>query len=370
MLSQSESFFKASARFAAECYKAELETALRSNELAGFQLLDLQDFSGQGTALVGILNAFMENKGMITAEEWRQFCSDDVLLAELPKLIFTSGERVRIGIKLAHFNPQRLINPEIKLTLWNDKDLILTEEIRRQGEYGTGVHQFDHMELSLPEVSCAGKLTLSLNLVGTDIRNHYDLWIYPIGAAEAENKEIVITDDISEACLELRLGRRVLLYPKGLHATNSIPGTYCTDFWCYPMFRSISESMGKPVPIGTHGLLIDQEHPVFEQFPTEYYSTPQWYDIVSNSRSLILDNTSLEPIVWTIDNFERNHKLGLIIEMKIAEGKLLLCTSDLRNLRDCCPALCLEDSILRYMISEAFEPITEMTEEGLNMLLQ
>ena len=63
MLSKWEEFFKANGRFAAECYKNEIETAMRSEKLAGFQLLDIQDFPGQGTALVGILNSFMESKG-------------------------------------------------------------------------------------------------------------------------------------------------------------------------------------------------------------------------------------------------------------------------------------------------------------------
>ena len=64
LIDKVDMYFKASGKLAAECYKGELETAFRSNELAGFQLLDLQDFSGQGTALVGILDAFMDNKGI------------------------------------------------------------------------------------------------------------------------------------------------------------------------------------------------------------------------------------------------------------------------------------------------------------------
>ena len=54
------------------CYRADIEAALRTPGLSGFQLLDLQDFPGQGTALVGILNVFMESKGLIAPEAWRR----------------------------------------------------------------------------------------------------------------------------------------------------------------------------------------------------------------------------------------------------------------------------------------------------------
>ena len=52
-------------------------------------MLDLQDFPGQGTALVGILNAFMESKGLIEPGKWRQFCSETVPLVLMPKRTWT-----------------------------------------------------------------------------------------------------------------------------------------------------------------------------------------------------------------------------------------------------------------------------------------
>ena len=46
ILGMNEKFSKASARLSAIGYKADIETALRS-ELAGYQLLSIQDFPGQ-----------------------------------------------------------------------------------------------------------------------------------------------------------------------------------------------------------------------------------------------------------------------------------------------------------------------------------
>lgn len=363
MLSMADRFFKASGRLAAECYKAELETALRSNELAGFQLLDLQDFTGQGTALIGILNAFMESKGLIEASEWRQFCSEACLLAELPGLVYQAGEKVQIGIRLACYQKAAIADPKVECILSEDGKVLLSQEAVSEGEYNNGVFSLCSFTVVMPEAGYPLSLDLEIKIAGQGIRNCYKLWIYPECGTASEREEILITDRAGEAIEGLLQGRKVLLYPSGLDDTNSIQGTYCTDFWCYPMFRSISESMGKPVPIGTLGLLIEDAHPVFKHFPTTYYTTPQWYDIVSNSRAMILDGTGLEPLVRTIDNFERNHRLANLFELRLGRGKLFVCTADLRKLKESSPARWLEHEILSYIQSEEFNPAVQIEKE-------
>jgi len=150
--------------------------------------------------------------------------------------------------------------------------------------------------------------------------------------------------------------KKILYYPKEEENINSIEGTYCTDFWCYPMFRSISESMGKPIPVGTMGLLINDKHPALMNFPCEFYSTPQWWDIIMNSRLSILDNVKIDPIVQMIDNFERNHLLGLVYEFKVNEAKILVCNSPLKEIVDSSPAEWLQYSLIKYMESKDFKP--------------
>jgi hypothetical protein len=365
MLPQADQFFHASGRFAAECYKAELETALRSSELAGFQILDLQDFAGQGTALVGILNAFMESKGLIQEEEWREFCSDTVLLAEFPKLVFTAGESVRIGIKLAHFGPMVVRKPKIRLQLSQKETILLSDELNIHEDYLSGVYQLGEFMVEMPQVKTPGKLRLTVNLNGTGVTNHYDLWLYPPSSKHEVPGDLLITDELGVAADGLEKGKKVLYFASALDESNSIEGPYCTDFWCYPMFRSISESMNRPVPVGTLGLSVETKHPVFEGFPTEYYTTAQWYDIISNSRSIILKEMALEPIVWTIDNFERNHRLGLLFEVKVGTGKLFVCATDLRRLESCLPAEWLFSSILEYMGSDKFQPESDLSRDQL-----
>lgn len=359
MLAQAGMFFGASGRFASQCYKAELETALRSNELAGFQILDLQDFTGQGTALVGILNAFLENKGVISEDEWSEFCSDTVLMAKLPKFIFHSGEVISVGIELAHFGLMPVTNPIIKLRISGVDGEGTTIEENINKEFMNGVHNLCDFKVTLPDSMKPQKLVLSIEIAGTGIKNHYDLWIYPVTPA-ISYKSTVVTISIDEALKELEKGKNVLLFPENLNDANSIQGTYCTDFWCYPMFRSISESMNRPVPIGTLGMLIDKEHPLFNDFPTEQYTSAQWYDIISASRPMKLNGTGIEPMAWMIDNFERNNRLGLLYELQAEKGKLLVCTADLRGFKGSLPASWLLYSLLNYMESDRFMPKVKM----------
>ena len=84
----------------------------------------------------------------------------------------------------------------------------------------------------------------------------------------------------------------------------------------------------------------------------------QWFSIIKASNSLILDEMPEDflPIVQVIDNLERNHKLGLIFECKIGEGKLLVCMSQLNTLRYKPEAIQLYQSILNYMGSTNFNP--------------
>lgn len=348
-----DKYFRASGRFAAECYKNEIETALRSKELSGFQLLDIQDFSGQGTALVGVLNAFMESKGVITSVEWRSFCSDRVILGCLPKFVFAAGEKVSMPVKLYQYAAKADTDPTAEIRLSSGGKVLAEYSVSAQGSFRGGLFDLGAADIVMPGCDKPCEATLTINC--KDICNKYILWVYPETGAEIP-ENVAVATDWSTAKAALAEGGNVLFMPSGLDGTNSVEGTYCTDFWNYPMFRSISESMKKPVPVGTLGLLIDKTHPALAEFPSESYSTAQWYDIVSNSRTVVLDGLDIDPIVRTIDNCERNHNLGTVFEVKTGGGKLLVCSSDLMSAEGSLPCRQLLKSLAGYAASDNFMP--------------
>lgn len=362
-------YFEATGKLAVACYKEELEAAFASGNLAGFQLLDLQDFPGQGTALVGILDAFMESKGLVTANEWRSFCNDEVILARIPTYVYQAGEEVTARVKLSYFKDKAFAANEIMWEVLTEEQIIAKGAVEVDREV-SGLTDLGTVKFTMPMAKTITKMKLHLFVQGTSIEKNYDLWCYPIitnplltkedlekeSYLEQNGKKVWITRELNRASKLLDEGKNVLYLPKKV--TKSIEGFYCSDFWCYPMFRSISESMKKPEPIGTMGLLNNQNHEALKQFPCDFYSTPQWYHIVSHADMAILDDTKADyrPIVQMIDNIERNHKLGLLFEAKVKKGNLMVCTSRLDEIFEHIEVQHFAQSIVKYMFSDSFKP--------------
>lgn len=156
-----DSFLLASGKLQALCYKADIEAALRTKDFGGFQLLGLSDFPGQGTALVGVLDAFWEEKGYIRPEEYRRFCNSTVPLLRLPKLIYINQETVKGSLEVAHFGAAPL---EVTSTAWTLK----TKEGKTIAS-GTLAHQpvgigncipLGQLEIPLDKVDVPSCLTL------------------------------------------------------------------------------------------------------------------------------------------------------------------------------------------------------------------
>lgn len=330
-----DDYFKASGALAVSCYKEELEAVLRSKTLAGCQILDIQDFSGQGTALVGILDAFMDSKGLISAKQWREFFSQTVILVRFEKYVYTQGESFCADIQLTDFGG---ISYAGKRLCWS-----LGES---GGSFVIPPYE-NYADIGRIETTISGDC-LKLWIEESDIGNHYVFDI--IRAVEKlDTAGCLIKRELDDEAKEsLSRGETVIL-SRLPDPESSIEGFYCTDFWCYPMFSNISNSMGKQVPVGTMGLLIDNSHPALKGFSCKRFSTPMWYKPVSLSRSEIIDGqTDKRVIVRTIDNFARNHSLALIYEYDCLGGKVLVCNADFASLADSPEGRALAQSLIDY----------------------
>ena len=112
---QADAFFMASGKLQALCYKEEIESALRTPGFGGFHLLDLHDFPGQGTALVGVLDPFWDEKGYVTPQAFKRFCNHTVPLALMAKRYWRCGETFRADLQIAHFGPAPLVDAQVDL---------------------------------------------------------------------------------------------------------------------------------------------------------------------------------------------------------------------------------------------------------------
>jgi len=373
MLDQAHDFVRASGALSVICYREDIEAALRTPGLSGFQLLDLQDFPGQGTALVGILNVFMESKGLITPEAWRQFCCETVPLLRIKKYTWTTDETFIGRVQVAHYGPADLTDARVTWTVTDTAgnkvaggtfDPVTIE----QGK----VFDIDMFSLPLGDVATPCKLMISLAIEGTKYRNDYPIWVYPPKVDTSVPAGVMVTDSFPAEATKKHLaaGGKVLLLPKLDQLPHSVKGGFQTEFWS-PMFMVAAKKRGKPAPPGTLGFLCDPKAPALAGFPTEFHSNWQWWHLVKNSRPIMFDDTpdDYRPMVQVIDNFVTNHKLGLIAETKVGKGKMLICAIDLLGQQDKPEARQMLHSLLRYADSKKFDPKKEIAPDILEKLL-
>ncbi len=374
MLDQNEAFTKASGALAAMCYRAEIEAAIRTKGFGGFQLLDLQDFPGQGTALVGILDAFMESKNVISREEWVQFCNAVVPLLSFEKYCWTNNEIFSATVQVANYSDKD-ISQNLNWKVLSSNGDVINKGVFANNPISTGgLQSIGHIEIPLNSVKVPDKLNIVLFLDQTSYKNSYPIWVYPEPQDLEKDSDILITAGLSKSLFSrLKQGKKVLCFPNATSVSNnSVGGLFINDFWNYNMFKGLSERFNRVVSPGTLGILTNPDHPIFNDFPTDFYTNWQWWSILKNSNPVILNITKSDfrPIVQVIDNLERNNKLGLIFEFKVGEGRLLICMSDLNKQLDKPEGLQLYQSILKYMKSDRFNPEYSVDENSIREIIQ
>lgn len=363
-LRKNSEFSQASGKWAAKLYKAEMEMALRNPGLSGFQLFGLQDYPGQGTALIGILDPFMDSKGYIAKEEWKESNDDIVLFAKFPKFTFYENENIKIPLSIANYSQQPLDFNEIE---WETPFAsgVITQIPGDQGLLST-----EGLNLTIPDVENPIQMTLQLKSGDNKVSNSYDFWVYPREAEPVD--KIFVTSNMDEALKFLNEGKSVILCPDSATVANaSIPGLFINDFWNYRMFRTICDEMNLEPSPGTLGLLINTSHPSLAKFPTSNHTDWQWYSIIKNSRPLIIDRLpkDIDPIIEVIDNVERNFRLALMLECKVGKGKLLILSANLGELDKTSEGKWLLQSIKEYVASKEFNPDLTLTPKQVVNLL-
>ena len=376
MLDQAKDFHQASGLWSLQLYKQDIEMDLRTKNMAGFQLLDLQDYPGQGSAYIGILDAFMDPKGLCTEREWRQWCAPVVPLLVADKFCFTIEDGIHAWIQVANYSGQSLNGKTLRWELVeaNDNTAVSSGEMKLPAT--EGLFTAGELNISLNKLDKPTQLQLCLSIdeteyFGVPYHNTYDLWAYPAWSdlSKLESKVTVTNELDALAISQLEKGKSVLLMPEA--SDLCVGGLFQTDYWNYRMFKTIAENNKKSVSPGTLGILTDPKHPIFKGFPTQMHTNWQWFPIIKASHPFMLDNTGKDyrPIVQVIDNIERNHKLGLIFEFAVGNGKLLVCMADLESATSYPEGRAFYRSVLEYMVSEDFAPKTRITLEDFQKLM-
>ena len=347
LLHKADDYLKASGKLAVILYKEEIERAMKTPQQSGFQLLDLHDFPGQGTALVGLLDAFWDSKGLVEPQRFREACAPVVPLAQFDKAVWKADETFTARVDIANYSLESM---EGKTICWQ-----LTDEMGDVYAEGSG----KNISISLNKVSEAKRLELIVSIKDTPWRNRWNIWVYP-DVIMPQDKKILVTSNIDEAMKALNKGKKVLFSPKK-ETVKGLEGKFLPVFWSPVHF---------PKQAGTMGLLCDPRHPALAHFPTDMHSDWQWWNLVKRSRVMVLDSIApVSPIVESVDNFVNNRRLAQVFETKVGKGSLIFSSIDLLTDSNLPEIRQMQYSLLRYMQSTEFHPSTSLSESQLRSLL-
>ena len=355
-----ERFHRASAALAVRLYKEDIERQLRTPGLGGFQLLDLHDYTGQNTSLVGLLDAFWDSKGAISPEKFRRFCGPTVPLARWTKVIWSNTETLRAEIEVAHYGPADLTNVTPAWRLVDDRGGLVAEgSLPRQERISTG--QSTHLgvvRVDLSRVTQARALTLEVT-VG-QAANDWNLWVYPASSAPAPDAgNVRITENLDADALRfLEGGGRVLLL--GHNSPHTVPTDFPNPVWNPWIGGGLTSC----------GLLITAGHPALAEFPTQTHSDWQWRDLLEpEARAFVLNDLppDADLIAETIDEPLRAFRLGVLWEAGVGRGTLLATSM---NLDQQPAARQLRRSLLAYLASDRCQPALRLSAEQARRVVQ
>lgn len=357
MLDQANNFFRASGALTVLEYKAVIEALLRTSKSAGFQLLSINDFPGQGYAPVGILDPFWDSKGLVTAEKFREFCGPRVALLRYEKSAYFNDETFTAKAEVYNFSESAIKNAKVKWWLSDADGKILKKgNLPGQTIANNDITSVGTFSIALNGFKVPQKLTVHL-AVNETVKNSWDIWVYPKNESLMQStNDVLYTAVYDDAAKEqLAKGKTVVLCPK----PNKVKGrksVFPNHFWNPIMFAW---------PPMTIGCLIHNEEAVFDNFITSYHTDWQWWDILNNAKVIEMNDApkELRPFIQVIDSYDNNMKLGIGFEGKVNGGKLLVLALNTEKDMDKRPATRqLLKSIDDYVKSTKFSPKTELNE--------
>jgi hypothetical protein len=366
MSDMAHKFLMSSGKLQALCYKYEIEKTLRTPDYAGFQLLALNDYSGQGTALVGVLNVFFREKGYVDAAQWREFCSPIVPLARMPKFTFQDDETLNVPIEISNFSASALksVTSRYVITDEDGRNLVSGTLSEKDIPVGSNIN-IGTVNTSLAIVGRATQLTLTV--YSGEAKNHWDFWVYPPKKNTADETGVYITDSLDATAIKtLQDGGKVLITAAGkIRYGKDVTQYYTPVFW--------NTSWFKMRPPHTLGAYIDKFHPVFADFPTDDWTSPQWWELVNKQQVMQFTEfpQGFQPIIQNIDTWFISRKIGMLFEANVLNGKLMMTTMDITGELDKrIVARQMRKSIIEYMQSDKFRPIYNIGENVVRNLFE
>ena len=385
MESRAHDFLMASGKLQTLCYKAEIERTLRTPKYAGFQLLSLNDYSGQGTALVGVTDVFFDKKGYCNEDMFSEFCAPVVPLAKFPKFTYQTDETLEVEVELSQFSDKELKGVMPYWVIFRQGDISAEgpceEEVYAEGTLPMrdlpigGNINLGKISVPLSDIKEATKMRLCVSIPNTkeyvpssdsstpswrSAVNRWEFWVYPTPKSDVVKYEkdwvpkgVYVTDSLDEKAMRtLKKGGNVLICAAGkVTYGKEVVQQFTPVFW--------NTSWFKMRPPHTTGVFVENTHPIFDLFPTDYHSDMQWWELVNRAQVMQFTDfpKDFQPLVQSIDTWFVSRKIGMLFEANVGKGKLVMTSMDItNNLDKRIVARQMRESILAYMQSEKFKP--------------
>lgn len=338
-------------------YREEVEAVMRTKAMSGISLLGLQDFPGQGTALVGMMNSHLEAKPYDFArpERFRQFFRGSLPLVEMEKYTYEFGETLTAKILAANYGKQDMEGRlQYRLSGGGKEYKGYLNNMRYEKGNLTLAGE---IQIPITQWTKAQELSLEVELSGeAHLYNQYPVWVYPKVQPQCPDTVYETRYPDEQARHVLEQGGTVYLSPDATAEAlpHSIRTQFTTDFWSVGTFAAQEGGMGQ---------YIDTQHPIFASFPTQKHTNWQWW-CMATQRAVILPR-AYRAIVTEMDSYAYLRPMAQLIEWRCGKGKVLLSTFGLHNLQQYPEARALQDSIYRYLASGQCEPEQTITIEEL-----
>ncbi|MBQ0057924.1 MAG: beta-glucuronidase [Bacteroidales bacterium] len=353
MTQMAEPFLMASGMLQTLCYKYEIERNMRTADYAGFQLLGLNDYSGQGTALEGVLNVHWLEKGYCNADQWRQFCQPVVPLARFPKFVFGAGETLNVPVEVMNAGSGIISRAACTYSIAFADGSLLRRDTLCVKDIPVGKNiALGEVAVALTDITSPSKLTLRVDVDGSAF-NTWDFWVYPQQKL-SKTKGIYIANSLDEKAIKtLKRGGTVLIAAAGrVTLGKDVVQHYLPVFW--------NTSWFKMRPPHTTGAYIDQQHPLFAHgFPTDSWTNINWWELVNKAQvmNLLELPKDYQSPIQPIDTWHVSRKLGMMVEANVLNGRLLITTIDIESDLDSrLVARQMRNAIIDYMHSDDFRP--------------
>jgi hypothetical protein len=334
-------YIKASGDMAVKLYKEDIEAVMRTKKMGGFQLLALSDYTGQNTATVGILDAFYDEKGLISPEEFRNFCGPVVPLFKA-KRIFSAAETLHAELDLYDYGAKKIRQPEFELTL-SDADHIYAQITTTKQQ----------VDIPLSGISRPSHLDVELRV--NEYSNHWNIYVFP---PVSEGASAPVIQNYRQLLRLTEEGGTAILGPDFLK--NPIPGSFVPVFWS-PMFFPTQNACGA---------MIQEEHSIFRNFPTGKYPDYQWKTLLEHCSSMDISGfpNDFVPLVEMVPNFADNTPASPLFEINVGKARILFCGFSFKEQE--APVMQLKKCLYDYVNSSAFSPKNHIAPKDFLALFQ